>query len=141
MHQLIRAGAITVAIFSSVGLAAAQNAPSQTAGAAHPDLTARQQQAVSQGLAASPSQPAQAGAQPQVGNKIPDSMTAQALPNDVTNQVPETKNLLFVKLPDRIMLIDPDTKLVTEIVMDSDSTTTGSNINGNSNSNSNQPSR
>jgi hypothetical protein len=68
-------------------------------------------------------------------------MTAQALPNDVTNQVPETKNLLFVKLPDRIMLIDPDTKLVTEIVMDSDSTTTGSNINGNSNSNSNQPSR
>jgi hypothetical protein len=141
MNQLIRAGAITVAIFSSVGLAAAQNAPSQTAGAAHPDLTARQQQAVSQGLAASPSQPAQAGAQPQVGNKIPDSMRVQALPNDVTNQVPETKNLLFVKLPDRIMLIDPDTKLVTEIVMDSDSTTTGSNINGNSNSNSNQPSR
>jgi hypothetical protein len=40
MNQLIRAGAITVAIFSSVGLAAAQNAPSQTAGAAHPDLTA-----------------------------------------------------------------------------------------------------
>ena len=141
MSQFLRAGVITVAIFSSVGLAAAQNAPSQTAGAAHPDLTARQQQAVSQGLAASPSQPTQAGAQPQVGNKIPDSMTAQALPNDVTNQVPETKNLLFVKLPDRIMLIDPDTKLVTEIVMDSDSTTTGSNINGNSNSNSNQPSR
>jgi hypothetical protein len=141
MNQLIRAGAITVAIFSSVGFAAAQNAPSPTPGTGHADLTARQQQAVNQGLAASPSQSAQAGAQPQVGNKLPDSMTAQALPNDVTNQVPETKNLLFVKLPDRIMLIDPDTKLVTEIVMDSDSTTTGSNINGNSNSNSNQPSR
>jgi hypothetical protein len=141
MNQLIRAGAITVAIFSSVGLAAAQNAPSQTAGAAHPDLTARQQQAVSQGLAASPSQPTQAGAQPQVGNKLPDSMTAQALPNDVTNQVPEVKNLLFVKLPDRIMLIDPDTKLITEIVMDD--TTTGSNTAGSNTagSSSSTPSR
>jgi hypothetical protein len=123
MNQLIRAGAITVAIFSSIGFAAAQNAPSP-----HADLTARQQQAVNQGLAASPSQAAPAGAQPQVGNRLPDSMTAQALPNDVTDQVPETKNLLFVKLPDRIMLIDPDTKLVTEIVM-GDTTTTGSNVN------------
>jgi hypothetical protein len=136
MNQLIRAGAITVAIFSSVGYAAAQNAPSQNPGAAHADLTATQQQAVSQGLAVSPSQPAPAGSQPQVGNKLPDSMTAQALPNDVTDQVPEAKNLLFVKLPDRIMLIDPDTKLVTEIVM-GDTTTTGSNVN----SGSNQPSR
>jgi hypothetical protein len=68
-------------------------------------------------------------------------MTAQALPNGVTDQVPQVKNLLFVKLPDRVMLIDPDTKLVTEILMDSDSTTTGSNVNSNSNSNSNQPSR
>jgi hypothetical protein len=131
MKQLIRAGAVTVAIFSSIGFAAAQNAPGP-----HPDLTTTQQHAVSQGLASSPSQPSPAGSQPQVGNKLPDSMTAQALPNNVTDQVPEAKNLLFVKLPDRIMLIDPDTKLVTEIVMD-DTTTTGSNVN----SNPNQPSR
>jgi hypothetical protein len=51
-------------------------------------------------------------------------MTAQALPGNVTDQVPEAKQLFFVKLPDRIVLIDPDTKLVTEIVMDA--TTTGS---------------
>jgi hypothetical protein len=40
---------------------------------------------------------------------------------------PEAKNLLFVKLPDRIVLIDPDTKLVAEIVVND--TTTGSNPN------------
>jgi hypothetical protein len=137
MNQLIRAGAITLAIFSSIGFAAAQNAPGQTPGNPHADLTATQQHAVSQGLASSPSQSSPAGSQPQVGNKLPDSMTAQALPNNVTDQVPQVKTLLFVKLPDRIMLIDPDTKLVTEIVMDSDATTTGSNVN----SNSNQPSR
>jgi hypothetical protein len=63
-------------------------------------------------------------------------MTAQQLPSNVTDQVPEAKQLLFVKLPDRIILIDPDTKRVSEIVMDSDSTTTGSNSNS-----SDRPSR
>jgi len=126
MSQLIRAGAITLAIFSSVGLAAGQNAPSQTPGTAHADLTAKQQQTLSQGLASSPSQSAPIGAQPQVGDKVPDSMTAQSLPSNVTDQVPEVKKLLFVKLPDRVILIDPDSKLVSEIVMDPDSAT-GSN--------------
>jgi hypothetical protein len=119
MSQLIRAGAITLAIFGSVGFAAAQKPPGS-------DLTATQQRTVSQGLASSPSQSAPA-AQPQVGDKLPDSMTAQSMPNNVSDQVPEAKQLLFVKLPDRIILIDPDTKLVSEIVMDSDSATTGSN--------------
>ena len=134
MSKLTRAGAITVAIFSSIGVAAGQNAPSLTTGA---DLTPKQEQMVSQGLATSPSQPAPAGAQPQVGNKVPDSMTAQTLPNNVTDQVPEAKNLLFVKLPDRVLLIDPDSKLVTEIV--TDAVTTGSNPN--SSGSSERPSR
>jgi hypothetical protein len=68
------------------------------------------------------------GAQPQVGSKVPDFMSAQALPSNVTDQVPETKRLLFIKLPDRILLIDPDSKLVAEMIMDD--TTTGSNASG-----------
>ena len=125
MNHLIRAGAMTVAVFGSVGFAAAQRAPDYD----HPDLTPAQQRTVSQGLASSPAQPAPAGQQPQVGDKVPDSMTAQQLPSNVTDQVPEAKQLFFVKLPGRIILIDPDTKLVSEIVMDSDSATTGSNLN------------
>src|SRR6202030_3939909 len=60
MRQLIRAGAIPLAIFGSVGFAAAQKPPGS-------DLTATQQRTVSQGLASSPSQAAPAGTQPQVG--------------------------------------------------------------------------
>jgi hypothetical protein len=52
----------------------------------------------------------------QVGSKPPDSLTQRQLPNDVTAQMPETKSYLFIKLPDRILLIDPDTKTVAEIV-------------------------
>ena len=126
MDQFIRAGAIAVAIFGSAGFAAAQ----QTSGSDNPQLTANQQHAVSQGLSNSPSQNAATGEQPNVGDKLPDSMSAQSLPDGVTDQVPQVKKLLFVKLPDRIVLIDPDTKLVTEIVANqSNQTTTGSNPN------------
>jgi hypothetical protein len=125
MSQLLRAGALVVVIFGNVGFATAQNAP----GTDRPELTPMQQRTVSQGLESSPSQAAPAGAQPQVGDKVPDSMTAQSLPGDVTSQVPQVKNLLFVKLPDRVMLIDPDTKQVSEIVLEPDSATTGSNSN------------
>jgi hypothetical protein len=38
------------------------------------------------------------------------------MPDDVADQVPETKRYLFIKLPDRIVLIDPDTNMVAEIV-------------------------
>lgn len=118
MGQRIRTAAISLALFGSVGLAAAQTSSDRT------DLTPSQERMVSQGLANSPSQAAPTGTQPQVGSKVPDSMTTRELPKNVTDQVPETKQLLFVKLPDRIMLIDPDSKLVTEIIMDS--TTSGS---------------
>src|ERR1700676_5732631 len=92
MSQLIRASAITLAIFGSVGFAAAQKPPGS-------DLTPTQQRTVSQGLASSPSQAAPAGTQPQVGDKVPDSMTAQQLPSNVTDQVPEAKQLLLVSRP------------------------------------------
>ena len=124
MSKLIHAGAVTLAIIGSVGFAAAQRAAGN-------DLTPTQERTVSQGLASSPSQAAPA-TQPRVGDKLPDSMTAQNMPSNVTDQVPEAKNLLFVKLPDRIILIDPDSKLVSEIVMDS-STTTGLNPGSSSN--------
>jgi hypothetical protein len=108
-------------MFGGIGFAAAQ----QTSGDTHPQLTSNQQQTIGQGLSSSPSQPAPAGQQPQVGSRVPDSMTAQNLPDNVTDQVPAAKKLLFVKLPDRILLIDPDTQMVAQIV--TDSTTTGSN--------------
>ncbi|MDB5577429.1 MAG: hypothetical protein JWR80_2605, partial [Bradyrhizobium sp.] len=114
MSKLIYASAITLAMLGSIGFASAQRGP----GADHSNLTPAQERTVSQGLAASPSQAAPVGVQPQIGDVLPDSLAAQALPSDVSDQVLEVKHLLFVKLPDRIVLIDPETKLVTEIVMD-----------------------
>ncbi|WP_426437390.1 hypothetical protein [Bradyrhizobium genosp. P] len=125
MNRLFYSCALSLVILGSAAAAEAQNANDAAQNDnAHPNLNPAQQQMVSTGLASTPSQPAPSGAQPQVGDKVPDSMTAQSMPHNVAEQVPEAKQLFFVKLPDRILLIDPDTKLVSEIV--TEPTTTGS---------------
>ncbi len=69
------------------------------------------------------------GYQGQLGSKVPDSMSAQKLPGDVADQVPQTKGYYFVKLPDRVLLLDPDTKTVVEIVAGPETTGAGSDDN------------
>jgi hypothetical protein len=80
------------------------------------NLSPSKEQSVTQGLANQSAQNVP-GFSGQVGNKLPASEKAQPLPGNVQAQVPEIKQMLFVKLPDRIVLIDPDTELVAEIVM------------------------
>jgi hypothetical protein len=52
------------------------------------------------------------GYQGQVGSKPPELLKQQLLPNFVIEPVKATRNMLFIKLPDRIVLIDPDSKVV-----------------------------
>jgi hypothetical protein len=125
MRTNLRAGTVALAILGSVSFAAAQNAP----GNAQDNLNLSQSQgrAVSQGLSREPSQAAP-GYQGRVGSKPPASLSQKPMPDDVTAQVPETKDYLFVKLPDRILIIDPDSKTVAEIV--AAPATTGSSPDG-----------
>ena len=81
-------------------------------------LTQDQQKSVSQGLSGQQQQSPPAAFDGQVGSKVPDSMTTHSVPNNVTAQVPETKGYLFVKMPDRVLLINPESKTVVEIVAD-----------------------
>ncbi|QOG23464.1 hypothetical protein [Bradyrhizobium sp. SEMIA] len=123
MNRLLCSGALLVILGGTV--ATAQNASdTPQSNNAQGALNPAQQQMVSNSLSSTPSQSAPSGAQPQVGDKVPESMSAQSMPHNVVDQVPEAKELLFVKLPDRILLIDPDTKLISEIV--TEPATTGS---------------
>jgi hypothetical protein len=117
MRQQLRVGAAVFALLAGISLASAQGGS---------QLSPQQQQSVSKGLANQPNDNAPTGYKGQVGAKIPDSVTANPMPNNVTADVPAAKNLLFVKLPDRVLLIDPDTKTIAEILLASDTTTTGS---------------
>jgi hypothetical protein len=129
MQTLLRAGAIAVALFGGAGLAAAQGTPG---GGNAPDqlqLTPSQKQSIKQGLQSEQTQTTP-GSQGQVGSKTPSSVTPHALPSDVTAQVPAAKSLLFVKLPDRILLIDPDAQQVAEIIMNDSNTNPGTSNSG-----------
>jgi hypothetical protein len=110
MRYLIHTSAIVITLVSNVGFAVGQN----SSGGDY--LNQTQQQAVRQGLGNEQTQSAPTGGQPQVGSKLPNSSQAAPMPGKVATDVPQTKNLLFVKLPDRILLIDPDNKQVTEII-------------------------
>jgi hypothetical protein len=113
IYTQLCAGTLSLALLGSAGVALGQTAP----GAQEKlNLSPSQERMVTQGLQNEKSQPAAPGFQGQVGSKVPDSMNTRQLPSDVTAQVPQTKSYLFVKLPDRILLIDPETKLVAEIV-------------------------
>jgi hypothetical protein len=121
MRPQIRVGALALALLGCVSFAGAQT-PSDPPEKFN--LSQSKERMVSQGLAREPAQSAP-GYQGQVGSKPPDPLASKPLPNSVTDQVPETKTYLFVKLPDRILLIDPDSKMVAEIVVDEATTGTG----------------
>jgi hypothetical protein len=121
MRINIRAGAVALALLGIASLALAQ-APS---GGSPEKLNLNQQQerTVAQGLRNEPAQNAP-GFQGQVGSTPPASLQQKPLPSNVTDAVPTTKTYLFIKLPDRIVLIDPESKAVAEIVA-SENTTGG----------------
>ena len=104
--------------FSFLGSAAAAFAQNPEPGGAHEKLNRSQQQkqAIDQGLAKQPAQSSPAAQQAQVGSKVPGSVTTHPMPPSVTQQVPETKDYFFVKLPDRVLVIAPDDEMIAEII-------------------------
>jgi hypothetical protein len=116
MRMQLRASALVLALLGGIGLAAGQGMPGDAGAQEKLNLSKSKEDTISQGL--------KSVRRGEVGSKPPESLTQKQLPNDVTAQMPETKTYLFIKLADRILLIDPDSKTVAEIV--SGPATTGS---------------
>lgn len=114
MRYQLRAGVAALALLAAIGFASAQT--SSTSPQSGESLTAQQRDQIRQGLASQPNDNTPSGFQAQVGQKVPDGMTAHQMPNNVSAQVPASKELLFIKLPDRLLLIDPQSKMIAQIV-------------------------
>jgi hypothetical protein len=115
---IVLIGITLLVLLSTAEVASTQDGSNTT----QPQLNAQQQHSVNQGLAQQPNDTPPTGYQGQLGAKLPDSMTAHSMPGNVATNVPEMKKMLFVKLPDRVLLIDPDTKVVAEILLAEDTT-------------------
>jgi hypothetical protein len=116
MRYPFYAGAVALALLGGVGMAAAQSGSSSSSSSSQPNLTPSQEQSIKQGLANQPTDSAPSGYQGQVGGQLPSSVNAHAMPSNVSSQVPAAKTLLFVKLPDRVLLVDPESKAVAVII-------------------------
>lgn len=128
MDRRLYAGTLALVLAGGVGYAAAEEAiPGQGSSQERFNLNRQQEQSITKGLHQEQTQPNPSGYQGQLGSKVPDSMSAQTLPDDVADQVPQTKGYYFVKLPDRVLLLDPDTKTVVEIVAGPETTGAGAN--------------
>lgn len=115
MRTLLQASALALAFLGGAGFAVGQTAPGGADQQEKLNLSRSKEGQVTRGLDREPSQSA-ADYGGQVGSKPPGSLSAKPMPEDLAAQVPETKGYLFVKLPDRILLIDPHTGMVAEIV-------------------------
>jgi hypothetical protein len=115
MPRQLRLCPIAFSVLSSTAVAFAQNLEP---GGAHEklNLSQQQKQAIDQRLANEPAQSSADAQQGQVGSKVPGSVTTHAVPPSVTQQVSETKNYFFVKLPDRVLVISPDDRMIGEII-------------------------
>jgi hypothetical protein len=126
MRHLLRTSSIIAALLNAVVCAAAQQSPSTAPPMDAPPPSDSSQQALAlnpaQRLAivrdvrGEETQISAQGERAQVGSKATDSASLRPLPDQATSDVPQTKKLLFVKLPDRILLIDPDQQMVAEII-------------------------
>jgi hypothetical protein len=112
MRKSVYRSAVVAAFLGSVAVATA----------AEVNLTAQQKQSIMQSMQGEPGQ-STAGFQPRVGTSVPQSMTMQPLPSNVTAQVPATKDLGYVKLDNNmVLLIDPKDRRVADIITPSGTT-------------------
>jgi hypothetical protein len=115
---------VTIASLSAVcGLATAQNTQLQNTQQNAPrdqaqtfQLNPEQKQSVDEGLDNQRMQSSESGSNAQVGMKAPGDAVGQKMPNNVAERVPQTERYLFIKLPDRVLLIDPESDTVAEII-------------------------
>lgn len=126
MTEHVRAIALALALAASAGFATAQTTPSATGAApGQLNLTPSQEQALTQKLGRDQPQRPPAGYQPQVGSKLPDAVTTTPLPQDLALQIPQLGTYHYTIMPGHMLVVDPKTQTVMELISIPD-TTTGS---------------
>jgi len=59
-----------------------------------------------------------AGFHPQIGAKVPGSVTLNSLPSDLTNRLPELRKYDYVTARNVVALVDPVTRNVVDVLIE-----------------------
>jgi hypothetical protein len=122
MRQHFRAFAFALAFLGGLGLAVAQNVSDKASGTVS-KLTDDQKRTIAQGLKGKEPQTLPPGTQAEVGKKLPEVMKLRPMPPEIYAIVPESQDVLYVRLPDRVVLLDPVTQISADIILDRASNT------------------
>jgi hypothetical protein len=113
MKALVRNGTILLALLAGIGSAGAASVRS----AGFDGLTDAQRQEIWQGVskqATSESLPA--GFEAAVGETVPGPIKMQPLPKDVSAAVPVVKSYDFAMAQGRVLIVDPSSKRIVDIL-------------------------
>jgi Protein of unknown function (DUF1236) len=81
-------------------------------------LTNSQRAAIWQMLGNQPTQANSTGHNLNIGQVVPNSVSLQALPNNVSDKVPMVKSYDYAILNNQLLIVDPSSKRVVAIVAD-----------------------
>jgi hypothetical protein len=142
MRSFLRKGIATVAVIGCIGIVAAatlqdfplfgartvgdgaEETSDETTGSVGPmsadrgnlPLTDEQRERIYQGVMRFPDAARAPARAPELADKLPNEEPLQDLPASVTGEIPLLHAHKFVKLDDRILLIDPASRVVVAII-------------------------
>jgi Spy/CpxP family protein refolding chaperone len=130
MQSHLSYGAATLALLVSVTCAFAQSpgmnpkrdagsamsAPTSAQTQAQISLTAQQKQAIWDSVGKGKGAKAPANFQASVGASVPAQVALRPLPTSVTQQMPDAKKYRYAKIEGQVLLIDPATHTVVDII-------------------------
>lgn len=125
MRQHLHSFVLAIALLGGVSLVSAQDARERAPSAATDQkgkLTEEQARAVAQTLQDKPSQTVPPGTKVEVGKKVPDILKLTPMPPEIFAVWPEARDVLYVRLPDRVVLVDPENEFGAQIILDSETT-------------------
>jgi Protein of unknown function (DUF1236) len=117
MNGNFRNGMIALALVASTSVAAAAGMASSAASSEHLNLSTAQQKDIWQGVskqAATETTPADF--KPTLGAVAPSSIKLQPLPTKVSNEVPAVKPYDYAMLHDQVLIVDPSSRKIVDIV-------------------------
>jgi hypothetical protein len=120
---MVRARRWTVVLAGLLGsgMVAAQTPQADSGSAPALELSAAQKQAIYQSVSAlHKNHAAPIGFRPAVGSRVPPAITLEAMPDTLAELIPAARNLEVGMIEKQVVLVDPRTKAVVAVVVQSE---------------------
>jgi hypothetical protein len=115
MKYQLRLGVAAFALLAGAGVAMAADAGSTSKD--HLNLTSAQQKDIWQSVSKqNVKETAAVPFKAMIGEVVPTSIKLHALPSDATREAPAVKSYEFAMLQDQVLLVDPKSKKITDII-------------------------